>query len=532
MNVTNLFVNNINGVLKQTNMATGTATTGFLAFAGPAGTAAWAAPGFQPSNTNLTSIAGIPSVDGDILVFTNGGWYKLPRGSANQVLQMDSGGNYPLWGTGNTNPITGLTYDIDITTTTFGSDPISIWTNTLSTNTTLLVWNAIGVVAGPTNINSTKIERAQFHRYDSTVIDDGSNTLGSVTAIVLRTNGNTVEAIATGAAGETNNIRLRGFYLTITNGFSTTLIFTNAISPTISPNGGLLAGGSTNVTITSDGNMVYWTTNGDTPTTNLTGYASGYELTVYTTDFPLKAIAWTNDGFRLPSTVASATFTNAPAVGAPTFHWTLDEASGSFADSIGSTNVLIDSNTVTRLAGVISNAVAVASNAQQFVTTPVTSDGTAPGTNSWSLFMWVNFATTNRYQGIFSLGYGGGTQRIMHMYRNSDSSIRLGYYTNGDSTVQIATSTLKPSTNEWHLIGAMVDALNSKLIYSLDASYYTTNALARISPSTNGQLSVGKDLEFPTAYYFDGSFDDIRMYLGSVLTTNQIIGLYTNGLGL
>ena len=235
MNVTNLFVNNINGVLKQTNMATGTATTGFLAFAGPAGTAAWAAPGFQPSNTNLTSIAGIPSVDGDILVFTNGGWYKLPRGSANQVLQMDSGGNYPLWGTGNTNPITGLTYDIDITTTTFGSDPISIWTNTLSTNTTLLVWNAIGVVAGPTNINSTKIERAQFHRYDSTVIDDGSNTLGSVTAIVLRTNGNTVEAIATGAAGETNNIRLRGFYLTITNGFSTTLIFTNAISPTISP---------------------------------------------------------------------------------------------------------------------------------------------------------------------------------------------------------------------------------------------------------------------------------------------------------
>lgn len=91
---------------------------------------------------------------------------------------------------------------------------------------------------------------------------------------------------------------------------------TNALTPTFSPNGGLTyQGHETNVTITSAGPTpvnIYWTTNGATPTTNLTAWVSPATVTNMVAG-TLKALAYTNDAFTAPSSVASATFTNAPS---------------------------------------------------------------------------------------------------------------------------------------------------------------------------------------------------------------------------
>jgi hypothetical protein len=67
------------------------------------------------------------------------------------------------------------------------------------------------------------------------------------------------------------------------------------------------------VAVVSVGNMVFVTTNGATPTTNLTPYASGTLFSVTSRNEPLRAIAWTNSDGRLPSSVTSAYYSNAVA---------------------------------------------------------------------------------------------------------------------------------------------------------------------------------------------------------------------------
>lgn len=116
--------------------------------------------------------------------------------------------------------------------------------------------------------------------------------------------------------------------IAFTNSLAAGTSQTNALTPTFSPNGGLTStNGGTNVVITSAGPApvnIYWTTNGDTPTTNLTAWVSPATVTNMPSGV-LKAIAWTNSGFVTPSSVASATFTN--------------EASGGSCPADGSPNI-------------------------------------------------------------------------------------------------------------------------------------------------------------------------------------------------
>jgi hypothetical protein len=85
---------------------------------------------------------------------------------------------------------------------------------------------------------------------------------------------------------------------------------TAATAPTFTPSSGAVP---LDVSVVSVGNMVFVTTNGTTPTTNLTPYASGTLFSVTSTNEPLRAIAWTNSDGRLPSSVTSAYYTNAVA---------------------------------------------------------------------------------------------------------------------------------------------------------------------------------------------------------------------------
>lgn len=153
---------------------------------------------------------------------------------------------------------------------------------------------------------------------------------------------------------------------------------TNALTPTFSPNGGPTATG-TNVTILYPGAgsntiTLVWTTNGSTPITNTwppDGTSSNYGgiCPQVVTNMPagtLKALAWTNDAYTLASSVATATFTNAPAPvcaasNAPTYSYT-----GGAPDYVGNTDSYyysgniwtnLQSQTICALAGYIKDFV-------------------------------------------------------------------------------------------------------------------------------------------------------------------------------
>jgi len=53
----------------------------------------------QPVDSDLTALANLAGVDGDVIVRSNSAWARLPKGSSGQVVKMDATGTYPEWGT-------------------------------------------------------------------------------------------------------------------------------------------------------------------------------------------------------------------------------------------------------------------------------------------------------------------------------------------------------------------------------------------------------------------------------------------------
>jgi hypothetical protein len=54
----------------------------------------------QPLDTDLTALAGIPGVDGDVIIRSGGTWARLPKGTAFQGFKMNAAASLPSYGPG------------------------------------------------------------------------------------------------------------------------------------------------------------------------------------------------------------------------------------------------------------------------------------------------------------------------------------------------------------------------------------------------------------------------------------------------
>jgi len=105
--------------------------------------------------------------------------------------------------------------------------------------------------------------------------------------------------------------------VTRTSSFNLTVSLPTVATPTISPNGGSFTG-SVSVTLqtVTSGASIYYTTDGSAPTQSSTLYTGAFTLTSGAT---VNAIAFKTGSN--PSTVASASFTVAPAPAQLTLTW-------------------------------------------------------------------------------------------------------------------------------------------------------------------------------------------------------------------
>lgn len=197
--------------------------------------------------------------------------------------------------------------------------------------------------------------------------------------------------------------------------------------------------------------------------------------------------------------------------------WTLDEASGSRSDSVGS-NTLSDINSVGSATGKISNA------AGGFSTTKALDGGTilAASGLSRTFQFWVkvnSILSSDRF--VFSRGVLSSDYEYGLYLRNTLTYAMFG---NGN-TVSNFTNSWATDTNWHHIV----------LTYSAGTwTMYQDNGSADAVSITAGNVAVAFEIgniQTSLAYGYDGLIDEFAVW-SRVISSSEITQLYNSGSGM
>lgn len=206
--------------------------------------------------------------------------------------------------------------------------------------------------------------------------------------------------------------------------------------------------------------------------------------------------------------------------------WSMDETSGTRADSHG-TNNLTDNNTVGSTTGVISNAASfVSANSEYLSSTTVP----VSGTGARSMEVWFKTSTTGT---MHIAGFGGsnsGTNGAAFRLSIESGSLFCrvygGYAEFGGSW----------NDGAWHqvVLKVMASGYVRDLEVYVDGSSQTRVAGSNLDFTTintgTDEFSVGKNIQSSATNYFNGDVDILRIF-NDELTAAEITWLYNSGSG-
>jgi hypothetical protein len=205
--------------------------------------------------------------------------------------------------------------------------------------------------------------------------------------------------------------------------------------------------------------------------------------------------------------------------------WSMDETSGTRADSDGS-NDLTDNNTVGYATGVISNAASfVAANTEYLSSTTVP----VSGTGARSVEVWFKTSTSGTMHivgfGTDNGGVNGGSFRL------SIESGALWCKVYGGAASFGGTW----NNGSWHHVVFQVQASGvvSDIELYVDGSSQTRvsgSTLTRAIDTGTGFFYVGRNIQSTSDNYFDGDVDILRIF-NDELTADEITWLYNSGSG-
>lgn len=214
----------------------------------------------------------------------------------------------------------------------------------------------------------------------------------------------------------------------------------------------------------------------------------------------------------------------ADAVASAVAAWTLDEASGTRADSVGS-NDLTDNNTVGSAAGQFDTAADFETDNSEYLNIADNAD-LSTGDIDFEIRCWVKFETkaanmaivTKREALEYQLWYSSGNDRIRFVW--------------GQNAVEATAENFgSPSTGVWYLIHAWHDATNNVVGIAVNAG--TANTVADTGANAvdgNGTFNIGRDPAF--GMYWDGLIDDVVILKGYILDATERSEDYNGGTGV
>lgn len=209
-------------------------------------------------------------------------------------------------------------------------------------------------------------------------------------------------------------------------------------------------------------------------------------------------------------------------------YWSLEEASGTRADSHGS-NDLTDNNTVTNTTGIQGNAAVFDNANSEFLNI---SDGAQSGldlgTGVFGVSFWCRTSNTTDLQQPFMKGNAGSGGSWYGVYpATGPATLTFGFACDNGTSIDIATNSTTINDGSWHHIVATRNGSNLQL--------YVDNG----SPGsgTDNSRNVSSSQEFAIGYrpvnnirYWDGEIDEFGIWT-MALSADHVSWLYNSGSG-
>lgn len=211
----------------------------------------------------------------------------------------------------------------------------------------------------------------------------------------------------------------------------------------------------------------------------------------------------------------------------PTYYWRVGEASGSLAnDSVGSNPGTLLGTFTWGISGApigdSNTALSLTTNGFFYSSTFVA------GPTIFSLEVWFKTATLT---GGKLIGFGNSqipasSNYDRHIYMTNSGQIIFGCY---PGSVQVVTSPASYNDGKWHhAVGTL--SLAGMVLY-MDGVSVGTNP-ATTAQAYSGYWRIGYDnlnswTNVPASYYFNGSLDEIAVYMTQALTASKVLNHYT-----
>ncbi len=208
-------------------------------------------------------------------------------------------------------------------------------------------------------------------------------------------------------------------------------------------------------------------------------------------------------------------------------HWSLDEASGTRADSHG-TNDLTDNNTVTSAAGKIGVAASFAAASSEYLSRADNAGLRAPA-GGFTIAAWVNPATAANQ--VLLGKTGGGLDREYYIRIDGIGGCNFVVTTDGSTATTATTGAGTVPTSTWSFVVAWHDPDADTINVQVNDSTPVSAAFASAVQSSSGDFVIGRDNSFGGSEYFNGLADSISLW-GRVLTADERDALYNGGDGL
>ncbi|MCC2631635.1 MAG: type sorting protein [Patescibacteria group bacterium] len=209
-------------------------------------------------------------------------------------------------------------------------------------------------------------------------------------------------------------------------------------------------------------------------------------------------------------------------------YWTLDEATGTRMDSIG-TNHLTSNNNVTSEQGKISDAALFKTAATQSLSIP---DNTSlsTGDTDFTLAAWVNLDTKGGFQVIAAKQDTSISQREFALFYNGSSDrFNFSISSNGTSSTTVVANNLgAPAINTWYYVVGWHDSVNNTV--NIQVNDTTLNSAAHTTGVRDGTstLRVGANTE--NIQFWSGKIDSLALWKRA-LSGSERTALYNSGLG-
>jgi hypothetical protein len=210
-------------------------------------------------------------------------------------------------------------------------------------------------------------------------------------------------------------------------------------------------------------------------------------------------------------------------------YWTLDEASGTRNDSVGSSH-LADTNTVGSAAGKLGSAASFVAANSECLSRADNAD-LSTGDIDFTLAAWVQLTGTATTRPILGKQSSAAVREYRLQYEASNTRFRFLVFNAAGSVVgDVSASNFgPPSAGVLYHVAAWHDAANNQVGIAVNGGTPNTAATTGAPADTAATFYLGFDAA--NAVYFDGLIDEVGLWK-RVLTSQDRTDLYNGGAGL